>query len=68
MSELDLASLSVAELKALQKDVGRALKSYDQRQRRDAIIAAEAVAVANGTKLSDLMISMKARKRPSVTR
>ena len=55
MTEIDLAELSLAELKTLQKDVEKAIKTFEERQRKEALAAAEAAAREKGFSLHELM-------------
>lgn len=51
---LDISELSKEDLKKLQKDVEKALKSYDERRKQEAKAAAEAAIKEFGFSLSDL--------------
>lgn len=63
----DLEKLSLEELKKLQKDVAKAITSFEERKRKEALAAAEAAAREAGFSLKDLMGSdKKAIKRPGV--
>lgn len=63
MTELDLNSLSLAELKQLQKDVARALAGFEDRRRADARAALEAQAKALGFTLADFVGEPSKRTR-----
>ena len=54
MADIDLTDLSLDELKKLQRDVNKAVESYHERQRQDALAAAEAKAKEYGYSLADL--------------
>ena len=54
MAEIDLSSMSLKELKALSKRVEKAIDSYEERQRAEALAKLEATAKEMGYSLSDL--------------
>lgn len=54
MTKMDLEKLSLDELKTLEKDVAKAIKTFEQRQKKEALAAAEAVVREFGFSLSDL--------------
>ncbi|MBS1303452.1 H-NS histone family protein [Loktanella sp. SALINAS62] len=54
MTNIDLNSISLDDLKKLQKDVGKAIDGYEQKQRKEALTAAEAVAREHGFTLAEL--------------
>lgn len=51
---IDLGGMSLEELKTLQKDVGKAIATYEDRQRKEALAALEAKAREMGFTLSEL--------------
>jgi len=51
----DLENLSLDELKALQKDVARAIKSFEKRKQREAYFAAQKVVREHGFSLDEIM-------------
>lgn len=51
---MDLSTLSKDELLTLQKDVASALKSFEDRKKKEALAAAEAVAREHGFALAEL--------------
>ena len=55
MVDIDLDSLSLAELKALQKDVTKAVEDYDARRRKEAQVALEEKARELGFSLAELV-------------
>lgn len=55
MDQETLDGLSIEELRALRKEVDRAMASFERRRREAARAAAEEAARAHGLKLSDLM-------------
>jgi DNA-binding protein H-NS len=72
--DIDLQSLSLKELKELESNVARTIASYEQRKRREAIAALEAVARDNGFALNDLVgggfpqSSAKQKRAPAVAK
>jgi DNA-binding protein H-NS len=67
MMDIDLNSLSLDELKRLQKDVNKAVEGYEARKRKDAFAAADAAAREMGYTLADLTeTSAKKKKMVSV--
>ena len=54
MVDIDLNSMSLDELKKLQKDVGKAVDGYENKQRKAALAAADAAARENGFSLAEL--------------
>lgn len=64
MADIDLSRLSLDELKALQKNVAKAIDDFVARQRAEAIAKAEAAAKEAGFTLAEL-IGDKAPKTPA---
>ena len=62
MANVNLDKMSLDELKALQKQVTRAIDGYKERQRQKALTELEAKAQEMGFSLSDLMGGKKSRK------
>lgn len=54
MADIDLNNMSLDELKKLQKDVGKAIDGYEDKQRKAALAAVEAAARENGYSLAEL--------------
>ena len=54
MNDIDLNNMSLSDLKKLQKNVTKAIDGYQDRQRKDALAAAEAAAKELGYTLADL--------------
>ncbi|PWE34097.1 transcriptional regulator [Maritimibacter sp. 55A14] len=54
MANVDLSNLDLKDLKALQKDVSKAIKQYEERRRKEALAAAEATAQKMGFTLAEL--------------
>jgi DNA-binding protein H-NS len=63
MSEIDLATLSLAELKKLEKDVAKAIATYEDRQKAEARAEAEAIAKKFGFALNELIDAGAPRKK-----
>lgn len=63
MSNTDLNSLPLAELKQLEKNVAKAIASFEDRRKAEARAAAEAVAKEHGFALGDLVDATSSRKR-----
>lgn len=63
MSHIDLTALSLTELKKLEKDVGKAIANFEERQKAEAKAEAEAVAKKFGFALGDLVESSASKKK-----
>jgi DNA-binding protein H-NS len=55
MAEIDLEHLSLPELKKLEKDVAKAIATFEERQKAEARAEAEAVAKKFGFSLVELL-------------
>lgn len=66
MAEINLDEMPLDELKRLRKDVEKAISSFENRKRSEALAAAEAAAQENGFTLSELT-GMVARSRKPKT-
>ncbi len=51
----DLETLSIEELKALQKDVDAAIKSFEKRKKKEALVAAQRAAQEHGFSLDEIL-------------
>lgn len=51
----DLKNMDLKELKSLQKEVAKAIENFEERNRQEALAAAQKAAEEKGFKLSDLM-------------
>lgn len=60
---MDLNSLSLKELKDLQGQVGRAIASFEDRRKREAVAELEEAAKKMGFSLSELTGASSVRKR-----
>jgi DNA-binding protein H-NS len=58
----DLSRMSLEELRALEKDVARAIKTFEENRKKEAIAAAEAAAREFGFSLSELNASAPKKK------
>ncbi|MCJ7871128.1 H-NS histone family protein [Phaeobacter sp. J2-8] len=54
MSEINLDGMSLKELKQLQKNVAKAISTFEDRKKKEALAALEAKAAEMGFSLSDL--------------
>ena len=55
MAEFDVETLSLKELKSLQKDLGKAISTFEDRQKSDARSKLEIIAKEMGYSLADLI-------------
>ena len=62
MSSIDLNTLSVKELKQLQRDVDKAIASFEDRQKSEARAKLEEQARAMGFTLAELLEGMEVKK------
>lgn len=62
----DLNSMSLADLKKLQKEVTKAVDTYSERERKAALAEAEALVRERGFTLSELVGEMSAKPRKAV--
>lgn len=62
MTEIDLNSLTLQELKKLEKQVAAAVASFEKRQRAEALVKVEEFAKSLGYSLRQLMDSAQATK------
>jgi DNA-binding protein H-NS len=67
MTDVDLNSMSLAELKQLQRDVAKAVNGYEARKKSEARSALEAKAQELGFSLSELTGAKKTRKSSGST-
>lgn len=63
---IDLSTLSLDELKKLQKDVTKAIESFEDRARKKALAEAEAVARQHGFTIDQLLGKTTKTKRSTV--
>lgn len=66
MTDMNLNAMSLDELKKLQKDVTRAIETYKERQRLEAMAEVEELARKKGFSLSELAQSGKSKSRRPV--
>ncbi|MEO1797908.1 MAG: H-NS histone family protein [Pseudomonadota bacterium] len=61
MKDIDLSKMSKAELTTLHKKVGKAIESFDERARQDALAELESKAKELGFSLAELTGAKKAK-------
>ena len=66
MATPDLTGMSLDELKDLQKAVTKAIDGFEERQRKEALAAAEAAARAHGYSLAELIGQAPAKARAAL--
>ena len=64
MAKPDLNALSLKELRQLQKDVARAIETYEERQKAEARAKLEALARDMGYSLAELAPASKSGSKP----
>ncbi len=67
MSKIDLDQLSLDELKQLEKDVAKAIKSSEVRRKSEAMAAVEAKAREMGFTIAELIGDSKTKGRTTVS-
>ena len=60
---IDLSNLGLAALKSLQRDVAKAIASFEDRRRAEALAAMEAAAKDHGFTLSELLGAAATQKK-----
>lgn len=65
MTDIKWDSLSLDELKAIQKDAAKAIASFEARKRKEALAAVEAKAAEMGFSLGDLVGGAKTKSTKS---
>lgn len=68
MADIDLEGLTLEELKRLEKDVAKAIKTFETRKKNEARAAAEAVLREMGFTLSDIAGDVKISKTVSAAK
>ncbi len=63
MTDIDLVALSLPELKKLEKDVARAIATFEERQKAEARAEAEVVAKKFGFALAELVETASPKKK-----
>ena len=63
---MDINSLSLEELKKLQKDVEKAINSFEERARKKAFAEADAIARQHGFTIEQLLDKSAKPQRPAV--
>ncbi|GIT93315.1 trans-acting regulatory protein hvrA [Jannaschia pagri] len=59
MTDINLNSLSFEELRALEKNVAKTIKNFEERRRKETLSKVEAIAKEAGFTLADLLDSVK---------
>jgi DNA-binding protein H-NS len=66
---IDINDLSLKELKDLQSQVAKAISSFEDRKRKEAIAELEEIARAKGFSLADLTgVSVSRKRSPAVAK
>ena len=69
MADFDLEAMSLKELRQLQKDLAKAISTYEDRHKAEARAKLEAIAKEMGYSLSDLIgVEVKATRAPAVAK
>ena len=69
MADLNLEALSLKELRQLQKDLAKAISTYEDRHKAEARTKLEAIAKEMGYSLADLIgVDAKAIRAPAVAK
>lgn len=62
----DLNSMSLADLKALQKDVTKAIDTFEKRRKSEALATLQAAAKAHGYSLAELIEETSTAKKTPI--
>ena len=69
MADYDLEALTLSELKKMQKDVAKAISTYEDRHKAEARAKLEAIAKEMGYSLAELIgIEVKATRAPALAK
>jgi len=69
MADFNLAAMSLKELRQLQKDLAKAISTYEDRHKSEARAKLEAIAKEMGYALADLMgVEVKATRAPAAAK
>ncbi len=69
MTDFDVETLSLKELKSLQKDLAKAISTFEDRQKSDARSKLEIIAKEMGYSLADLIgTEVKPTRAPAATK
>ncbi len=69
MADFNLEAMSLKELRQLQKDLAKAISTYEDRQKAEARTKLEAIAKEMGYSLADLIgVEMKTTRAPAVAK
>lgn len=61
----DLTTLSLNELKTLQKDIGKAIETFEKRRKAEALQVLQAAAKEHGYRLADLLEESEGARKPA---
>lgn len=67
MKQAELESMDLKELKKLRRDVDKAIESYEERSRREAMKEVERIAKEHGISVGELIGSKSSRKKSAPT-
>ncbi|NEY92052.1 H-NS histone family protein [Tabrizicola oligotrophica] len=69
MADFNLEALSLKELQQLQKDLAKAISTYEDRQKAEARAKLDAIAKEMGYSLADLIgVEVKSSRAPAVAK
>ena len=69
MADFNLEAMSLRELRQLQKDLAKAISTYEDRHKAEARAKLEAIAKGMGYTLADLIgVEVKATRAPAVAK
>ena len=69
MADFNLEAMSLKELRQLQKDLAKAISTYEDRHKAEARAKLEAIAKEMGYSLADLIgVEMKTTRAPAVAK
>ena len=69
MADLNLEAMSLKELRQLQKDLAKAISTYEDRHKAEACAKLEAIAKEMGYSLAELIgVEVKATRAPAVAK
>ena len=69
MADFNLEAMSLKELRQLQKDLAKAISTYEDRHKADALAKLEVIAKEMGYSLADLIgVEVKTTRAPAVAK
>lgn len=66
MTKIDIDALSLSDLRDLQREIGKAISGYEEKKKREALLALEERAREMGFSVAELTGQRVARQRGSV--